>query len=135
MRHLAITGIETASMISRIFLGLAMRATPPSARIWAGTRSRAITATAPALSAMAACSALVTSIITPPFSISARPVFRRRLVELPLFWDMGNLFLGSYQLSAIRGPACILHAYSRFAVALRCQGQNLHHRGHGGSTG
>src|SRR3984957_14981961 len=41
---------------------------------------------------MTACSALVTSIITPPLSISARPVFRRRLVVLPLFWDMGGLF-------------------------------------------
>src|SRR2546429_2725660 len=87
MRHLAITGIDTAAMISRIFLGEAIRATPPSARICAGTRSSAITATAPAFSAMTACSALVTSMMTPPLSISARPVFRRREVELPLFWD------------------------------------------------
>ena len=83
MRHLAITGMETASMISRIFLGEAMRATPPSALICAGTRSSAMTATAPACSAMVACSALVTSMMTPPFSISASPVFRRRL--FPLF--------------------------------------------------
>src|ERR1700689_5136195 len=87
MRHFAITGMETVSMISRIFLGEAMRATPPSARICAGTRSRAMTATAPALSAMAACSAFVTSITTPPLSISARPVFRRREVELPLLGE------------------------------------------------
>ena len=53
-----------------------MRATPPSLRMSAGTRSRAITATAPASSAIRACSAVVTSMITPPFSISARPVFR-----------------------------------------------------------
>ena len=92
MRHLAITGMETAAMISRIFLGEAMRATPPSARICAGTRSSAITATAPAFSAITACSALVTSMMTPPFSISARPVFRRRLVDLPLLFDMGPLF-------------------------------------------
>src|SRR5258708_6042095 len=106
MRHFAITGMDTVAMISRIFFGEAMRATPPSARICAGTRSSAITATAPAFSAMEACSALVTSIITPPFSISARPVFRRRLVLLPLFCDMVGSFLGqlsavSYQLSAI----------------------------------
>src|SRR5882757_1598550 len=100
MRHFAITGMDTVAMISRIFFGEAIRATPPSARICAGTRSRAITATAPAFSAMAACSALVTSMITPPFSISARPVFRRRLVLLPLFWDMGGLFSGK-QLSAL----------------------------------
>src|SRR5271155_3074759 len=112
MRHLAITGMETAAMISRIFLGEAMRATPPSARICAGTRSRAITATAPAFSAMEACSALVTSMMTPPLSISASPVLRRRLVLLPLFWDMGRLFSGktafSYQLSAFGEPAFIL---------------------------
>src|SRR5580704_751123 len=88
MRHLAITGIETAPMISRMILGDAMRATPPSARICAGTRSRAMTATAPDFSAMVACAAVVTSMMTPPLSISARPVLRRRLVEFPLDWDM-----------------------------------------------
>src|ERR671936_706974 len=36
MRHLAITGIVTASWISRILSGSAMRATPPSARMSAG---------------------------------------------------------------------------------------------------
>ena len=73
MRHLAMTGIVTFSWISRILSGSAMRATPPSRRMSAGTRSSAITATAPASSAMRAWSASVTSMITPPFSISARP--------------------------------------------------------------
>src|SRR5947199_90944 len=77
MRHFAITGIVTASWISRILSGSAMRATPPSARMSAGTRSSAITATAPASSATFACSALTTSMITPPLSISARPLFTR----------------------------------------------------------
>ena len=95
MRHLAMTGIDTAAMISRIFLGEAMRATPPSARICAGTRSRAITEAAPAFSAISACLASVTSMMTPPFSISARPVLRRRLVELPLFCDIDSLFSGT----------------------------------------
>ena len=71
------TGIVTASWISTILSGSAMRATPPSARMSAGTRSSAITATAPASSAMRACSASVTSMITPPLSISARPPFTR----------------------------------------------------------
>src|SRR5215472_1822146 len=71
------TGIETASMISRIMRGAAMRATPPSLRMSAGTRSSAITEHAPASSAISACSALVTSMMTPPFSISARPTFTR----------------------------------------------------------
>src|SRR5947207_3927322 len=54
-----------------------MRATPPSARMAAGTRSSAITATAPASSAIRASSASVTSMITPPLSISARPLLTR----------------------------------------------------------
>src|SRR5580704_3554801 len=80
MRHLAMTGMDTAAMMARIIFGEAMRATPP------------------ACSAMVACSAVVTSMMTPPLSISARPVLRRRLVVLPLFvfplvWDIvRNLF-------------------------------------------
>src|SRR5215212_7144909 len=57
--------------------GSDMRATPPSRRMSAGTRSSAITATAPESSAIFACSASTTSMITPPFSISARPLLTR----------------------------------------------------------
>src|SRR5271167_1026279 len=88
MRHLAITGMETVLMICLINLGLAMRETPPSARMIAGTRSSAITATAPDFSATSACATLITSMMTPPLSISARPVFRRRLALLPLLSDI-----------------------------------------------
>jgi len=49
------------------------RATPPSRRMSDGTRSSAITAHAPASSAIRACSASTTSMMTPPFNISARP--------------------------------------------------------------
>src|SRR5258706_2781204 len=77
MRTLGTTGIVTAAMISRILMGEAIRATPPSARMSAGTRSSAITATAPASWETRACSALVTSMITPPLSISDNPVFNR----------------------------------------------------------
>src|SRR3954465_5428674 len=77
MRHLAITGIETASWISRILSGSAMRATPPCARMSAGTPSTPIPAPAPASPGTRACSAVVTSMITPPLSISARPVLTR----------------------------------------------------------
>src|SRR6202050_1551973 len=77
MRTLAITGIDTVSMISRITRGAAIRATPPSLRMSEGTRSSAIPEQAPASSAISACSALVTSIITPPLSISASPTFTR----------------------------------------------------------
>src|SRR3954471_7693771 len=61
--------------------GLAIRATPPAARMSAGTRSRAITAQAPASSAIRACSAVVTSMITPPLSISARPRLTRNVAR------------------------------------------------------
>src|SRR4029453_14211532 len=77
MRHLAMTGMVTASWISRILVGSAMRATPPSRRMSAGTRSSAMTATAPASSAIRAWSASTTSMITPPLSISARPALTR----------------------------------------------------------
>jgi len=73
MRALAITGIETAAMMPSIRSGSLIRATPPWARMSAGTRSRAITATAPASSAIFAWSAVTTSMITPPLSISAMP--------------------------------------------------------------
>ena len=73
MRALAITGIETASLMPSIIVGSLMRATPPSRRMSAGTRSSAITAAAPAASATFACSGVTTSMITPPLSISARP--------------------------------------------------------------
>ena len=56
-----------------IISGSLMRATPPSVRMSAGTRSSAMTAQAPASSAILACSGVTTSMMTPPFNISARP--------------------------------------------------------------
>src|SRR5918992_48264 len=79
MRALAITGIDTDSWISAILVGSAIRATPPAERMSAGTRSSAMTAAAPASSATRACSAVTTSMITPPLSISAMPVLTRKV--------------------------------------------------------
>src|SRR4026209_511490 len=62
-------------MIPSIMSGSLIRDTPPWARMSAGTRSSAITATAPASSAIFACSGVTTSMITPPLSISASPRF------------------------------------------------------------
>ena len=90
MRALAMTGIVTAAMISLIRLTSLMRATPPSRRMSEGTRSSAMTATAPASSAIFACSAVTTSMMTPPLSISARP----RLTRTPPVW-------GSCPLAAV----------------------------------
>ena len=64
-------------MIPSIMSGSLIREMPPSARMSAGTRSRAITATAPASSAILACSGVTTSMITPPLSISAMPRLTR----------------------------------------------------------
>ena len=69
------TGMVTAFMIPSIIDGSLIRATPPAARMSAGTRSRAITATAPASSAIFAWSGVTTSMMTPPLSIWARPFF------------------------------------------------------------
>ncbi len=64
-------------MMLSIMSGSLIRDTPPWARMSAGTRSSAITATAPASSAILACSAVTTSMITPPLSISAMPRLTR----------------------------------------------------------
>src|SRR5438445_2881162 len=77
MRALAMTGTVTAAWMASMRAGSLMRATPPSRRMSAGTRSRAITATAPASSAILACSAVTTSMMTPPRNISARPLLTR----------------------------------------------------------
>ncbi len=67
----------TAAWMPSIIAGSLMRATPPSRRMSAGTRSSAITATAPASSAILACSGVTTSMMTPPRSISASPRLTR----------------------------------------------------------
>src|SRR3954471_3723110 len=75
------TGMVTASWMPLIIAGSLIRATPPSRRMSAGTRSRAMTADAPASSAIFACSGVTTSMITPPLSISARPALVRNVAS------------------------------------------------------
>src|SRR5215217_9593504 len=58
----------------------------------AGTRSRAMTATAPASSAILAWSAVTTSMMTPPLSISARPRLTR---AVPVTWLLGSMLENS----------------------------------------
>src|SRR6266511_745247 len=82
-------------MIPRIISGSLMRATPPWARISAGTRSSAITATAPAYSAILACSGVTTSMITPPLSICASPAL---VVQVDLSIATSSLFVRSFLL-------------------------------------
>ena len=85
MRAFAITGMETTAWIPLIMSGSLIRATPPSRRMSNGTRSSAITATAPASSAIFASAGLTTSMITPPFSIWARPLFVAQVDVLARF--------------------------------------------------
>src|SRR5690349_11008352 len=96
MRALAMTGMETASMIPSIRSGSLMRATPPWARMSAGTRSRAITATAPASSAIFACSASTTSMMTPPLSISAMPRLTREVPVVVSLFSMPPILRGEH---------------------------------------
>lgn len=109
------TGMVTACMISVIMEGSDIRATPPWALISAGTLSRAMTADAPASSAIRACmacqkglgisrrmdmptcSTLTTSMITPPLSIRAKPALTEKLLlespfvdETPLVWPFST---------------------------------------------
>src|SRR3954462_13797978 len=86
-------GTETAPMILSIMSGSDMRDTPPWARMSAGTRSSAITATAPASSAIFACSGVTTSMITPPLSISAIPRLTRAVPTAGWFSDMVHRLL------------------------------------------
>src|SRR4051794_40443567 len=101
MRALAITGIVTASWMPLTSAGSDMRATPPSLRMSAGTRSSAITAAAPASSAIFACSGVTTSMITPPLSISARPDLTRN-VAVSFTATMVPALLQLERLDAVR---------------------------------
>src|SRR5215469_5754288 len=125
IRTLAITGIVTVFMISRITLMEAIRATPPSLRMSDGTRSNAMTAQAPAFSAIFACSALVTSMITPPLSISARPTLTRHsfepLLPLPLpfgFFTSMFLLLSLLKLLRFLNPKIFLSRLNYYEPAL-----------------
>src|SRR5215218_4613923 len=117
MRALAMTGIDTASMIWWTSSGSLMRATPPWARMSAGTRSRAMTATAPASSAILAWSAVTTSMMTPPLSISARPRLTR---AVPVTWLLDSML--EHSSPVLEGPVQRLH----FA----CSGAHFGFRGY-----
>src|ERR1700675_3084847 len=73
-----------------------MRATPPSRRMSAGTRSSAITAAATASSATFACSGVTTSMITPPLSISARPVLTLNVASSRMLLSLSIEYNRSY---------------------------------------
>ena len=115
--HFAMTGIETCAWIPRIISGSLILEMPPSLRMSAGIRSNAITAQAPASSAIFACSALVTSIITPPFSISANPTFTS---NVPLLIDC---FLYSY----VSNFFYFFNDISNNIIRCGCTGRNTHY--------
>src|SRR5688500_3220864 len=111
------TGIETACLMPSIMVGSLMRATPPSRRMSAGTRSSAITAAAPASSAIFACSAVTTSMITPPLSISAMP---RLTAEVPVVAGPDECGVESVAMpQAYGGAATLRKSGSELLRALR----------------
>src|SRR3954466_14675032 len=103
--------MDTAPTMPSIMSGSLMRATPPCARMSAGTRSSAMTATAPASSAILACSGVTTSMITPPLSISAMPRLTRAvptagsavLVEAVL---VGAVLVEAVLIEGVLGLSC-----------------------------
>src|SRR5487761_311954 len=106
IRHFAITGIVTASMIERISVGSDIRATPPSFLMSAGTRSRAITAQAPESCAILACSAVTTSMITPPLSICARPALTLKEPFTALLCPLREPLVSAIEMNSTRGSPC-----------------------------
>src|SRR3954453_19602020 len=105
MRTFAMTGIETASWMPAIIVGSDIRATPPSLRMSAGTRSGAMTDTAPASSAIFAWSGVTTSMMTPPLSISARPVLTR---SVAVSFTKTTLAAVPAQPASINARLCVL---------------------------
>src|SRR2546423_973971 len=73
--------VEPRPLLPRRARPLPRRDAPPSRRMSAGTRSRAMTAAAPDASATFACSGVTTSMITPPLSISASPALTRNVAS------------------------------------------------------
>jgi len=107
MRHLAITGIDTVAIISRIFLGEAIRRNPA---LRADLRRNALQRHNRDRSSLFGNSSLLSIGHVhdyPPLSISARPVFRRREVELPLCWDIGVSLRNRYR--SRRGASALLN--------------------------
>ncbi|MNI84935.1 hypothetical protein D3C73_1418810 [compost metagenome] len=97
------TGIVTTFITSSTIVGSAIRATPPAARISEGTRSKAITAVAPAASAILACSAFITSMMTPPFCISAIPLLTRD-VPVSIFQAPRNVCAALTPMMNVNSP-------------------------------
>jgi hypothetical protein len=72
---------EVNAWMPLIMEGSDIRATSELARMSAGMRSRAMTAHAPASIAIFACSGVTTSMMTPPLSICASPVFTAKVPD------------------------------------------------------
>src|SRR5438045_654295 len=103
----------------RIIAGSDIRATPPSRRISAGTRSSAITAAAPASSATLACSAVTTSMITPPLSISASPALTVKVASSLGVCPLSSIraeFSHAVAFYAMSGPAVFNASDGRFVA-------------------
>src|SRR4051812_22342966 len=98
--------MDTAPTMPSIMSGSLMRATPPCARMSAGTRSSAMTATAPASSAILACSGGTTSMITPPLSISAMPRLTRAVPTTGSAVLVEPVLVGAVLIEGVLGWSC-----------------------------
>src|SRR5260370_11169315 len=101
IRHLAMTGMDTAAMMPSIMSGSLILATPLSWRMSGGTGASASTATAAASSAILAWSGVTTSMITPPLSISAMPRFTRAVPVAGWSCPRGGVWGGRPPWSAL----------------------------------
>src|SRR4051812_44160772 len=104
-------------MIPWIMSGSLIRAMPPWARMSAGTRSSAMTATAPASSAIFACSGVTTSMMTPPLSCSAMPRFTSSVPDWGTVSVCGAT--GCCLCSTDRSASSYGRSEGRFAHAVR----------------
>ena len=116
--------MDTESITSWIVSTDDILATPPSARISAGILSRAITATAPDFSAITACSALTTSIITPPFSISAKPFFILKVDSIFIYLILPTNCYRHKSNHLILLVNCNYYLYGRIVYSIFCVNLN-----------
>ena len=127
MRTFAMTGMDTASWMPLIMAGSLMRETPPAARMSAGMRSSAMTAHAPASSAICACSGVVTSMITPPLSIWARLLVEFRTILRHEFPFVRRCLVSRFiiERSGLAPPKPVQFGWGQFATSAPIQ-SNLH---------
>ena len=105
MRHFAITGMETAFWMPLIIFGSLIRDTPPAARMSAGMRSSAITAQAPAASAIFACTVTALLLLWENYAVTlALSILLGIVILFAFIMYYIKIFRGKYGLKTPRQP-------------------------------